>query len=639
VSAITELYSNMGGVRPGQPGAAPWYSVDRSKPSELARTLMETVKDVERRQPAIFDGNRRHARIYAGYLPRGLSWSSSGSPANDRVPFRATKALVRGICDTATALISRFRPKSTLITIGAEWDVVQQAQDMDKFLSGAYEVGDLYPTAARSFHDSTVFGTGGWKYVPKGDGDDWRVCYERFLPDDLVIDEDECRDHLNPENTYHRVVVKGDALIRRFASGNSREATARRVKIRAACSTTSWPNRSVPKDSCILVDAVHLDPEGGDHRHVVAIEGLTLLDETWPYDFHPYTFLWWVPPLSGFYGDGIAYRQYGRQERITYMHRWIERCHDLFANPKVFLDPRGGPPAMQMSNEIGTIVSTTRQPYFMTQQQVVPPEVYRWLDKLAMDGMEDEGMNQAMVGNTLPPGVDSAPAQRELSFKESNRVAPVSQRWEHAVAVDAAYKTIAMYARRAGQVKKPPAVRWAERKRLVNVEFPDLPRDAYVIRPAPSSFETMSPALRLQSAIELASTNWLRPGEGRALLGHPDLERADELDNAPKRYADMVLQRLLKGERVEVDEYADLVVLDATVRAGRLWAVERGAPDEIVDNCSDFLDRLDRQVEGANQAMAGGVPPGPTSPGGGTSAPAGPLEYTGGSSQPPTPHI
>jgi hypothetical protein len=33
---------------------------------------------------------------------------------------------------------------------------------------GAYRVGDVYQAAGRGFHDSTVFGTGGWKLVPTG---------------------------------------------------------------------------------------------------------------------------------------------------------------------------------------------------------------------------------------------------------------------------------------------------------------------------------------------------------------------------------------------------------------------------------------------------------------------------------------
>lgn len=586
-----------------------WWEVDRGKPEKVAKTVIETVQDIERRQSSIYLGNQRHARIYAGYLPSGLNWSA-GPGSNQRMPFAATKALVRSVCDTATALISRFRPKASFITLGADWDVQKQAEDMDIFLSGAYERGGLYPTAGRSFHDTTVFGTGLWKLVPRSRDDDWWVSYNRVLPDDFVVDEDECREGLEPENTYHRVIVNASAVMRKYANGNSANDIKLREKIRAAANITTWPNRSVPKDRLIVVEAIN--PEA--RRRVVAIEGAILADEEWPYDWHPYVVLWWAPPLSGFYGDGVAYRQFGRQERITFLYRWIEKCQNLFARPTAWVDPMGGPPSLQISNEIGAIVTTRRPPVFQVHQ-AVPAEIYQWVDELARGGHEDEGISMASASNVLPPGIESAPAQREYSFKESNRFAPVSQRWEHAVAVETAIKTIAMYRRRAQQTKgKGLSVAWADRKLMYRVEWPDLPEDSYLIRPAASSLEALSPAARMQAAIELSQTKWLRPGEGRALLGHPDLERSDQLDNAGDRYAQMILKRLLKGEVVEVDEYADLVVLDKVIRQGRLDAITRGAPPELIDNCSAYLDRLNNVVTDAAASAAMGGMTGQMSP-------------------------
>lgn len=588
-----------------------WFEVPKSDPAKVSRVLMDTVKDIERRQASISEGNRRHARIYSGYLPIGLNWSSS---LNERRPFAATKALVRSVCDTATALISRFRPKSTFITTGADWDVQKQAEDMDMFMAGAYERSGIYLTAPRSFHDTTVFGTGLWKLVEREKADDFWVSCDRVLPDDFVVDEEECRDTLQPENTYHRVMVSSAALIRKYASRDTAEHRELRGKIRAAANLTSWPNRSVPKDKLVVVEAIHV-PDDGKARRVVAFEGGVLADEVWPYPFHPYVVMWWVPPLSGFYGDGVAYRQYGRQERITYLYRWIEKCQNHYSTPTAWVDPAGGPPTLQMSNEIGAVITTRKPPVFQVHQAVTP-EIYTWVDDLARGGFEDEGISQASASNMLPPGLESAPAQREYQFKESNRFAPVSQRWEHAVAVDTAYKMVAMYRRRAESTKgKSLKMAWADRKMLYRVDWPKLPENSYQIRPAASSLEALSPAARLQAAIELSQTNWLRPGEGRALMGHPDLERSDQLDNAGSHYAEMVLKKLLKGEHVDVDEYADLVVLDKTIRAGRLHAITQGAPAELVDNCSEFLDRLDKVMADAAAAAAQtGAAPGQTGP-------------------------
>jgi hypothetical protein len=594
-----------------------WWDLPRrdGANAELANAVIETCQDIERRQTSIHEGHRRHARIYAGYLPQGMQWGTSAAGAA-RQPFEATKAVVRSVCDTATALIVRTRPKASFVTDGADWETQLQAEDLDQFTVAQFEQGGLYEVAPRAFHDSTIFGTGGWKYVPEGSGEDFKLCYERVFIDDIVVDEDECRSGLEPANVYHRVPVRKAALARKYAPGDGPEDRYRRQLIEGNANG-GWPTRYVPTDHVVVVEATHVGPEG--NRRVLVCNGAVLRDEVWPFDFHPYTWLWWALPISGFYGDGIAYRQFGRQQRITYMYRWIQRCHDLFATPRAWVDPAGGPPTMHMSNEIGQVIMARRPPTF-EQKHLLPPEVYRWLDELENGGYEDEGISQISAQNQLPPGLESAPAQREYSFKEGQRFAPVSQRWEHAVAVDTAYKTVAMFRHNFANTNAKPKVKWANRRFISTIKWPDLDEKAYVIRPEASSLDALSPSARTQSALELAQTGWITPQEGRALVAHPDLRESDDLGPAGETYAKKVLQQLRHGERVVVDEYADLMALDRIVRQGRLLAIQREAPQRIVDNMSRYLDEIDalkQQVQAAaaaqQMAAAGpgaGAPPG-----------------------------
>lgn len=606
---------------------------------DLANAVCATVLDIEVRQVSIFEGNRRHARIYAGYLPNGLAWGS-GPSVTQKQPFSATRAVIRSVCDTATALIVRSRPKPSFVTDGGDWKIQHQAEDLDQFMVGAYDLSGLYQVAPRCFHDSTVFGTGIWKYVPRGSGDNFHIATERVQPDDFVVDEDECRDCLDPQNTYHRMLVRTDALVKKYASGDTPEQRTLRRAIRASANGSHWPTRHVPKDRTILVEAIHVDPEGDDHRRILCVPGAVLRDEPWPYPWHPYTTLWWAQPITGYYGDGIAYRQYGKQERITYLYRWVQRCHDLFATPRAWVDPAGGPPTLQMSNEIGAIIMSRRPPTIQSQP-VVPGEVFSWIDRLESGTFEDEGISQISSANQLPPGIESAPAQREYSFKEGQRFAPVSQRWEHAVAVEAATKMTEMYRRHASQSTDKVTVRWADRRLLHVVEWPDLQADAYRIRPEASSLDALSPAARTQSALELAQTGWITPSEGRALVGHPDLREADDLGNSAETYAKWVLRKLYRDEAVAVDELADVSVLDRVVRQGRLLAIQRSAPQKTIDGLARYLDEIDAmkaaaQAEAAAQMQAqqavqppGGQKTGAPAPGATVALPNAPAAMAG----------
>lgn len=593
----------------------PWwdYDADTSNgPNKLlAQRVIETVQDIERRQASISEGHRRHAKLYAGYTPGGLQQGSSGMAAS-RVPFQATKALVRSLCDTAHALIVRTRPKASIVTDGADWDIQQAAEEMEQFCVGAYDAAGVYNVAPRSFHDTTWGGTGGWAYMTRGKGDDFRVITERILVDDLIVDEEECREHLEPQNVYHRHTMRADVLIKRYASGNSPREREIRAAILAA--QGQWPRLNVPKDRVVMVRAFHLDlDDPSQSRKILVCNGAILSDDHWPHPWLPFTFLWWALPITGFYGDGIAYRQFGKQERISYMYRWIHRVHELLATPTAWVDPAGGPPVMHMSNEIGRVIMTRRPPEFQVHQ-MVPPEYYKWLDELEGSGYEDEGISRHMSSNELPAGVDSAPAQRELVFKEGQRFAPLSQRWEMAVGKDTATKLIGMYRRHMMSHKGKLTMRWADRKFIHQVDWPNLDENQYVIRPEASNLDSLSPAARTQGALELAQTGWISPEEGRALLAHPDLRASDELANAPTEYAKKILWRMMKGEAdIPVDEHCDLMILEKVVKQGRMLCIIKNAPAVITDEMARFLDAIDdlkKQMMEAQAMMAGPVGPG-----------------------------
>ena len=580
----------------------PWWERELEDKEDLAKCLAETVRDVERRQSSIHQGNQRHARIYAGYLPSGLAMGT-GAGSNLRQPFAATKALVRNVIDVAHSLITRNRPKSTFVTTGADFKIQMQAEDMDQFMIGAFHAGGIYQTAPRAAHDSMVFGTGGWKYVLRGTGEDFRVMYERVLTDDLIVDEEECReDCFVQPNIYHRRIVRTDSLVKKYG-GDAKDTLAAKIDATKG-NSGPWPGLSLPRDRSVLVEAIHVDPENpANNKLVEFVDGVVLRAVKWPYDFQPYTFLWWSLPITGFYGDGIAYRQYGRQERVTYMHRWITKVFDLFATPTAWVDPMGGPPTLHMSDDIGKVIMARKPPSFQTQQ-LIQAEVYQWLNKLEDDGYEDEGMNRQMMQGSVQPGLESAPAQREAVWREGQRFNPVSQRWENAIAVEAAYKTAAFY-RHAAETGTTPNVRWADRKLLHTIDWPNLSDSHYLIRPEASSLDSLSPSARTQSALELAQTGWISPQEGRALVAHPDLKASDDLDNAPETYAKWVVHQLWRGVPLHPDEKSEMGTVFRVVREARLLSITKGVQEsapEILANQDRYLDELDVAMQAAAQA-------------------------------------
>lgn len=588
-----------------------WYL--REDPAQRARDTLATVRNIEARQISISSGNRRHAELYAAYVPVGLTWA--GPSGYTRPTVQATRNVVRSVCDTAAALISKSWPRPRVTTTGGNWEIQRRAKLLDRFLVGAYTRADVYGHAQSAFRDATIFGTGAFVLRPRTKPD-FHVVAERILIDDLVVDEEECPSHPDEaRNIFLRRVMHVGKAIRLY--GRKDPDRIRAIQAAAGKTSMSWAGtQSIPPNRVMVVEAWHLAETDGDPQlHTMSIDGLELSKEAWPHPWAPIVTLYWSPPISGFYGDGVAYRQYGRQKRINYLYRWVQRCQDLIAVPRVWVDAANGPLKVQVSNEIGEIVGIRgdKPPVFQTPQ-AVGQEIYNWLDGLEAGGFEDEGISQMSASNQLPTGIESAPAQREYSFKEGQRFAPVSQRWEKAVAKETAYKMLAMYKEHGDPEAK---VAWANRKlvQIIPWDEVDMVEDVFEIRIEASSIETLSPAGRLQAAIELAQTGWLSDEEGRRLLGHPDLERADSKMNAAIEYAEWLSGEFLMGRYHPPNPYGDLELQAETVKADLQTAETEGAPERYLAIMRQFMRDVDAKLHppmtpGGPGGMPAGAPMG-----------------------------
>lgn len=566
----------VGGPRYEEPDCA-WWEPDQSEDSK-AKKLFDTVRAIEQRQASIAEGHKRHGEIYAAYCPIGLSWGGPTNPV--RSPAQATRNVIRSVCDTATALISKTWPRPRIVTDGGDWDVQQRADQLDRFLVGIYRRAHIYKEAQVAFRDSTIFGTGAYILRECGVGNNYHIESERILISDLIVDELDCPNR--PEEAHDYYLRRVYPIKRALKLFGKSEETKRMIRDAAGKQPMSWPaDQHLRKDQVVIVEAWHLGYDGEAGEYIKSTEAGVLDITPWKHPWVPIVVLYWSPPVSGFYGDGVAYRQYGRQKRINYLYRWLQRCQDLIAVPRVWVDAVNGPLKVQVSNEIGEIVGYRGQkPEFQTPE-AAGPEMYNWLDRLEAGTFDDEGINQATSQGELPKGIESAPAQRELSFKEGGRFAPVSQRWEDAVARETAEKCLALYkAHYEGHADAgSPRVTWSNRTLVQEIDWDevDLETEQYEIRVEASSLEDLSPAGRLQAVIELAQTGWIEPGEGRELIGHPDLMKSDEKANAAIKYSKWISMNLKHGKYVPPNGYGDLEDQRATVAADLLNAEMGGA--------------------------------------------------------------
>lgn len=508
------------------------------KDKALAEAVFGAVEDIEKDQGDLHEANERHAKLYQGYSPSGLGFSNK-TRRRDYRKYQVTKNIIKSVCDTATALIGKTRPKATFSTDGGDWKVQRRARLLDQAMVGAFDKAKLHAKAQKAFRDATIFGTGVWKLIPETGF----VDVERILSDELVVDEDEYLTREgDPYNIYHVKVMHKEALKEKYPK------CAKEIDKADGQGPSKWMSyRDIKPGYCVVIEAHHRKEGGGAGLHVIAVRNQVLFKEDWDHDFFPYVSFHWSEPISGFYGQGLAELLAARQVNIDNLYKFIKRAQDLILVPRVYVDAANQMMKFHLNNEIGAVIPTRggKAPTFYTPQALTQ-ECYNWLNTLESGGYDEAGVSMMTAANQLPKGIESAPAQREYSYKEGERFAPVSQRYENAF-IETAWKMAQFYK----EMKHTTKVSFFSNRfmKQLNWKDVDLINDQYEIKIQASSWDSMSPAARKQSAIELAQTGWIDRAEGRRLLAHPDLVRSDQLNNASIERAEYVVMCLTDGHK------------------------------------------------------------------------------------------
>lgn len=522
------------------------------KAKDLANAVFGAVEDIEKDQQDLHEANERHAKLYQGYSPPGLGFGNS-TRRKDYNKYQVTKNIVKSVCDTATALIGKTRPKATFTTDGGDWKVQRRAKLLDQVMVGAFHKSGIHAKWQKAFRDATIFGTGMVKLVP----DDGFVDVERILSDEIVVDEDEYLTREgDPYNIYQVKVMHKEALKAKFTDRKDKDA----IDKADGQGPSKWMSyRDIKPGFCIVIEAYHRKAGGGEGRHVITVRNHVLSDKEWDYDFFPYVSFHWSEPLTGFYGQGLAELLCARQTNVNQLYRFIKRAQDLILVPRVYVDAANQMMKFHLNNEIGAIIPTRggKPPTFYTPQALTA-ECYNWLDALERGGYDEAGVSMMSASNQLPTGIESAPAQREYSYKEGQRFAPVSQRYENAF-IESAWKMVQFF-KGMKQTKKPSFFSNKFMKQLDWKEV-DMENDQYQIQIQASAFDSLAPASRTQAVIELSQTGWIDRAEGRRLLAHPDLIRSDQLNNAGIERAEYVALCLVDGVKA-VDIVPDGAVED-----------------------------------------------------------------------------
>ncbi len=608
-----------------------WWLNTNEDSSGTFNDVFGYIESLEQEQSYIRELNSLHAQLYANHEVLGIGGKFDRGSWFGRRSFAVTENVVSSVCDTATAMIARNRPKPTFQTDGANWSVKQRAKKLEKFVLGLYQRLDIYALGVRVFRDATIFGTGALILY----AEDGEICAERIPIDDIVVDEREARDG-KPRQMHRRIFVDKECLATWYPD--------KADEIRS-CPSVYAGEQLAESSQIVAIESWRLPSKPGakDGMHCICVRNATLEQTEYKKDTFPVIFFRWSEPIIGFYGQGLAELVTGIQLRINKLNRFIDRCQDLISVPRVFMDVAGKVPKAHLSNEIGQVIPTrggAKSVHFMTPPAVAP-ETYQRLTDLKRSAFELAGISQLSAQSKKPADLASGAALREYNDIESARFAIQAQNFEEfhmEIAQRLVWLAKELY-------KGDKTVTFQARKFVQSIKWKDVDpeEDTFRIDVEAASIMSRTPAGRLDACIEMFQYGAITQDEFRRLLGHPDLEREMDIETAAIEDIEATIEELLEGEFHPPEPTQDLEMGMQRIKLAERLARRDGAPEEILENFRTWLSQAGSLLASAMkpqqaapmppgpgaQMIPGGppgaMPPGPPMPGGPPMPPQGPM--------------
>jgi hypothetical protein len=512
--------------------------------------------------------------------------------------------IVKAISCTARAdLCKGAAPRPMFVTSGADYALQRQAQQLTKAVAGVFYASKFDKTARSVALHSVVYGDGLVKVFAENE----RVEIQRIDPREVWVDEEDGSAG-DPRSMYHEQQVDRSVLKERHPGHGEDIENAPNVD---PDSLTTYARRRL-SDRVTVIEAWHLPsgPKARDGRHVIAVEGATLLDERWTDDSFPFVRMPWTEPLDGFWAKGVADELRQIQIEINETIQSIRKALKLCAVPRVFLERSSKVLASHLSNEPGEVVYYQGTAPVFDVARAVSPELVAQLDRLWQRAFQLTGVSEMNASAMKPAGLDSGKALRVYADIASARFSAWGKAFQDFY-LEVSAQVVKLMGRLCEKNPRLEVVYHDEkRKRIERIEWANvaLEEDAYVLQAFPVSSLPDTPAGRIAFVQEMAEAQWIDPTTAKRLLNFPDLESEMSLDDAPRDILEQLIDRMLgDGVYAAPEPFYDLALCMRVATLHYMKAQTQDVPDERLDLLRRFLV--------ATQALiAAQTPPEPAAP-------------------------
>ena len=583
-----------------------WWEADEG---DAHAKIFEKISTVERSQNELYSRFLALACLYDPFETLGQRAGVEGLPGRNS---DVAENIVASNVDTVAAIIAKWNGRAVFMTDDGDWSVQRQAMQLERYATGLVKKAKVHETGPLVFKDGAVFGTGLAKVFSR----DGAIKVERVLPDEVIVDESECRTGL-PRQLFHRTRVDREVLISMFSDAEDEINKAHR----SGDGQTTWAGYlPMENNEVMLVEAYRL-PIGQKGtkgyrpgRRVLAIEGKTLEDEDYHRTRFPFARFRWNPRTTGWYGRGLAEDLAGHQRSINILNKQESAILDLQAMPTTWVQQADAKIIETIKvAKIGRIgvhkgptPPKTETPQGLTNQLAARRE------QLKDSSYQMSGVSRMSAHGMKPAGLESAVAQREYQDITTERFAlqeKAYERWFLDVV-----ELMLEIAKEMDADGEAPRVSYRTRHMVREINWADVDMGDVEVQIQAASSLAKTFAGRAQTVIEWAQAGVINQDEARGLMQHPDLEAAMSLYTAAMEDIDRCIEACLDDEEMVPEPYQNLKMGVWRFQMSYLKALNNGAPEETLENLRTWIVQASKMLEMSGGGAAGPMPMGPGAP-------------------------
>ena len=552
-----------------------------------------TVNELDTYAQSRLDAYARYLEAYDVELPTTGRKSGPYRKIDESV---LTPNKFRRVLDTIHAKIIRNKILPQAVSTGGDYSTRARAKGFSLFLEGLLATENMDAIADLAVRDALLCGFAAVKVSP----DESKVCFERVKPWCLYLREAECNGNV-PRRLYFVDDFDRGALAEMFPEHETAIMSAPMPKQVASSRLMSAYN----PDAVKVVEAWSIGTADKPGRHVIALEGHTLLDEEWTDPEFPIAVLRFYSPPVGFFPVPLAKLLLPIQKELEFTAAKIQRTLRLMSSAHFIVSPGAEITTEQMTNEPGTVWRANPgqvQPFVPPS---VAPDLYRYFTDLGPMMTEMSGASAMSVANQKPGGVTSGIALQTLDDVEAEGFMAMHRAFSqwHVQIAKLAIRACAIVAEEDPKF----AVRVMGKGRAETIRWRDVAMDddEYEIRVMPTSQFARDFAARIDQAEKLLQLGALTVPQFREVLDLPDLQAETDLDLSDLQIIDRNIEAILVKQIPVIAEPFDNLSL----------IVSRGAKAYNLARLNDAdpvsLELLRRYIQSAQDLQAAANPPPP----------------------------